>query len=92
MRYFRFFFGTPRRLMVSLVAVVILAGIEFFFPGNITVALVAAGAAVLTAVVRLLNGFLGPLAFAVLPLIIVGIGFRIMMRGFGGGRGGRRRR
>jgi len=84
MGFFRFFFGTPRRFLVSLIAITIASGVEHFAPGTITTALVAGGSAVLTAVLRLLDQFLGPLAGAVLPLILVGIGFRIMLRGFGG--------
>lgn len=85
MRWFRFFFGTPARALATLIALVTMAALEHFAPGTIAAALIAVGTQVLTAVIALVERFLGPLAYAFLPLIIAGIGFRIMMRGFGGG-------
>jgi hypothetical protein len=86
MRYFRFFLGTPRRALASLIAIALLVLVEQFAPGTIASGLVAVGTSVLLAILTLLERFLAPLAIALLPLIIAGVGFRIMLKGFGGGR------
>ena len=80
MRYLRFFFGTPRRLLASTAALVFLFVVEKVAPGFLATGLTAVGISVLTVAYNLF----APLAWAVLPFIIVGIGFRIMMRGLGG--------
>jgi len=86
MRWFRFFFGSPARALATLAVLTALAVLERFAPGTISVALTAVGSGVLTAVLGLFDRFLGPVVQAVLPLIIAGVGVRIMLRGFGGGK------
>ena len=79
MRYLRFFLGTPRRLLASTAAVAFLLVVEKVAPGFLATGLTALGISFLT----MLSNLLAPLAWAALPFIIVGIGFRIMMRGLG---------
>lgn len=83
MRWIRFFLGTPRRALASLVALAAMVALEYFAPGTIGRGLAAVGTQILAALLELVNRFFGPVAWAVLPLVIVGIGFRIMARGFG---------
>jgi len=82
MRWFRFFFGTPHRALGSLLAVLAVALVEHFAPGATAKGLITVFASAITVVITLCERFLGPLAWAVMPLIIAGIGFRLMIRGF----------
>lgn len=83
--WIRFFFSTPRRFVATLVAMIILLGIEHFFPGAVGRTFILLGDDVLGAIVRLLKRFLGPIAISLLPLIIAGVGIRIIIKGFGSG-------
>ena len=82
MRYLRFFLGTPRRLLASTAAVAFLLVVEKVAPGFLATGLTALGISFLT----VLSNLLAPLAWAVLPFVLVLIGFRIIMKGFGGGK------
>ena len=82
MRWIRFFLGTPRRALASFAVVAALVALEHLAPGMIGRGLVAVGAQIFAAVIELVNRFLWPVVQVFLPLIMVGIGFRIMWRGF----------
>ncbi len=74
MRWIRFFFGTPRRFVVSAVAIVILMAVVHFQPGlllKLTDRVVAES---------------WPVIQAILVLLIVLGGLRIIVFGRGGGR------
>lgn len=86
MRWFRFFLGSPARALATIAGITALAFLERFAPGTISAALTAVGSGVLMAVLGLLERFLGPIVQALLPFIIAGVGIRIMMKGFGGGK------
>lgn len=73
-------------MAVLLVAIAAVSVVEQFYPGAtgsaVYAALSAVGTAVLSAVLVLLEEYLAPLTLAILPLIIVAIGFRVMFKGF----------
>lgn len=82
--FIRFFLGTPRRFLVTLVGVVIVAGIEHFYPGAVGAAVYQAGFGILSAVLSLVQQFAAPLIIPLGALAIALHGIRMIL--FGGRR------
>ena len=90
MRYVRFFFGTPRRLMWSALAGLFL----FVFIGEQIVPGYAGGAishaltvllgTLLGVFVQLFSQYGEPVVKFLLTIVLIGIGFRFITKGFGG--------
>ncbi len=85
-RVLRFLFGTPRRALVTVGVATICAVIQHVWPGFLGCMLykllMGVVGPVVNAVLGILNKILGPLAWALAPLVIVGFGFRILLKGF----------
>jgi len=78
--WFRFFFGTPRRFLATLVAIIVLAGFSAIFPGVIRNALVGLGQEILGSVASILTPFIYPMAV----FVIILLGIKIMLSGLRG--------
>ncbi|MFA6445723.1 MAG: hypothetical protein WCW14_00530 [Candidatus Paceibacterota bacterium] len=79
-QYLHFFFGHRVRAIISSIVLGALAITVVFFPHAITKVISNLLGAILTGIVMAI----GPLMQPLLTLIIIGIGFGIMMRGFRG--------
>ena len=82
MNFVRFFFGTPRRLVVSLIVIVLITVSEHFAPGVLGNVVASTLDKTLGAVLKVAFEALGPLFGAILPIIVVLVGFRILFKGF----------
>ena len=81
-RFIHVLFGTPRRIVVSLIVIALITISEHFAPGVLGAAVASALDKSLGAVLKVAFEALGPLFGAILPIIVVLVGFRILFKGF----------
>ena len=75
--WIQFFFGTPRRLVTTLVVIAVLAGFHAMFPGVIHNALVGLGHEILGSVADIISPFTGLIAI----LLVILLGYKVMFSG-----------